>query len=163
MMQAGQEWRATAAQQDSDALLDYVEWLRTDRKTLRQALVAAESANGSSGRAGLTAWDNRAAQGGGSGGVGKFDLALAIELAGFAFETYNPPERGRWEEGTDGVKVAFMSEAFAASCYRGLLTVGAQMLPSYLVVLVYHRSIAHITPRDVIRTHAHLFLSLVML
>jgi len=157
-MQAGQEWRTIAAQQDSDAMLDYVEWLRTDRKSMRQALVAGESANGSSGRAGLTAWDNRAAQGSGSGGVGQFDLALAIELAGFAFETYNPPERGRWEEGTDGVKVAFMSEAFAASCYRGLLTVGAHILPSYyFVVLVFHRSIAHITSRDVIRTHAYLF------
>jgi len=134
-MQAGEEWRTTAAQQDSETLLDYVEWLRADRKNLRQALIAAEATSGSSGRTALTAWDNRVSQGSSGGsGVGKFDLAPAIELAGFAFETYNPPERGRWEEGTDGVKVAFMSEAFAASCYRGLLTVGVRI--TFLVVVV---------------------------
>jgi hypothetical protein len=110
------QWRAAAAKQGPEELLDYVGWLRADRQALRTAL-AADSGDG---RAALAAWDTKA---GGGLGPTRFDLALAVEMAGFAFETYNQPEGGRWEEGADGVKVAFTSDAFAASCYRGLLTV----------------------------------------
>lgn len=108
-----------AAKQDPEELLDYVGWLRADRQALRSAL-AAQSGDG---RAALPSFRGHQAAGGGAAGPKRFDLALAVEMAGFAFETYNQPEGGRWEEGADGVKVAFTSDAFAAACYRGLLTV----------------------------------------
>eukprot|EP00288_Rhodomonas_lens_P019108 CAMPEP_0177716546 /NCGR_PEP_ID=MMETSP0484_2-20121128/14565_1 /TAXON_ID=354590 /ORGANISM="Rhodomonas lens, Strain RHODO" /LENGTH=731 /DNA_ID=CAMNT_0019228579 /DNA_START=330 /DNA_END=2525 /DNA_ORIENTATION=+ len=54
-----------------------------------------------------------------------FDVDSAVLCAGFAFEAYNEPDSAdaRWERGTDGCDVAFMSEEFAQEVYAGRLTV----------------------------------------
>jgi hypothetical protein len=52
-----------------------------------------------------------------------FDYHTALLAAGFSFETYSEPKESRWERGSDGCDVAFVSDAFTASIYRGLLEV----------------------------------------
>jgi hypothetical protein len=59
-----------------------------------------------------------------------FDVEAAVLLSGFAFEAYNEPSESdaRWERGADGCHVAFMSDDFAAECYRGRLEVKLQLV-----------------------------------
>ena len=54
-----------------------------------------------------------------------FDVASALFCAGFAFDSYvEPPEdSSRWERGSKGMNVAFVSPSFTRSLYDGLLEV----------------------------------------
>eukprot|EP00667_Euglena_gracilis_P001784 EG_transcript_1785 len=52
-----------------------------------------------------------------------FDYYTALLAAGFSFETYSEPKEARWERGSGGCDVAFVSDAFTSSIYRGLLEV----------------------------------------
>mmetsp|Transcript_34102 Transcript_34102/g.78720 ORF Transcript_34102/g.78720 Transcript_34102/m.78720 type:complete len:427 (-) Transcript_34102:1636-2916(-) len=52
----------------------------------------------------------------------RFDLTTALFLSGLAFDTYNEPtSSSRWEKGSRGLNVAFMSTAYTASLYAGVL------------------------------------------
>lgn len=59
---------------------EYVGWLRLER---RRSMLASGGTNGGT-------------SGGPWGAAPRFDFALAAELAGFAFETYNEPSGARW-------------------------------------------------------------------
>lgn len=54
-----------------------------------------------------------------------FDLDVALYCAGLAFDAYvePPPESSRWERGSKGWKVAFVSPTFTRSLYSGLVQV----------------------------------------
>ncbi|XP_050216968.1 uncharacterized protein LOC126667886 [Mercurialis annua] len=53
----------------------------------------------------------------------RFDISLAVILAGFAFEAYtDPPENiGRWEVDAAGCKTIYLSEEFVREIYDGQL------------------------------------------
>ena len=54
-----------------------------------------------------------------------FSLSTALFLAGLAFDTYvePPPSSSRWERGSSGLNVAFVSNAYTRSLYRGIVEV----------------------------------------
>lgn len=56
---------------------------------------------------------------------GAFNLETALFCSGLAFDAYSepPPNSSRWERGSSGVNVAFQSNAFTRSIYKGLLQV----------------------------------------
>ena len=55
----------------------------------------------------------------------KFDLTTALFCGGLAFDAYAEPpaNSSRWERGSSGLNVAFQSQAFTRSLYRGLVEV----------------------------------------
>ena len=57
--------------------------------------------------------------------VSPFSLSTALFLAGLAFDTYvePPPSSSRWERGSSGLNVAFVSNAYTRSLYRGIVEV----------------------------------------
>ena len=53
-----------------------------------------------------------------------FDATLALWCAGLAFDAYaEPSDSSRWERGSKGTNVAFISNAYARDLYSGLLEV----------------------------------------
>ncbi len=78
---------------------------------------------------------NDAEDGGGYDGVANerrrtprqapFSLPAALFLAGLAFDSYvePPPSSSRWERGSSGLNVAFLSAAYTRSLYRGIVEV----------------------------------------
>jgi len=52
-----------------------------------------------------------------------FSFERAVLAAGFSFETYSEPANSRWERGSKGTDVAFISQTFTRSLYRGVLQV----------------------------------------
>jgi len=52
-----------------------------------------------------------------------FSLPTALFLAGLAFDAYvePPPTSSRWERGSSGVNVAFLSPAYTRSLYKGII------------------------------------------
>ena len=54
-----------------------------------------------------------------------FSLPTALFLAGLAFDAYvePPPDSSRWERGSAGLNVAFLSSAYTRSLYRGIIEV----------------------------------------
>ena len=54
-----------------------------------------------------------------------FSLPTALFLAGLAFDAYTepPPNSSRWERGSSGLNVAFLSSAYTRSLYRGIIEV----------------------------------------
>ena len=54
-----------------------------------------------------------------------FSLPTALFLAGLAFDAYvePPPNSSRWERGSSGLNVAFLSSAYTRSLYRGIIEV----------------------------------------
>jgi len=58
-------------------------------------------------------------------GNGPFDLNLALFCGGLAFDVYTEPPKNssRWERGSSGLNVAFVSPAFTRSLYKGLVEV----------------------------------------
>ena len=54
-----------------------------------------------------------------------FSLPLTLLTAGLAFDSYTepPPESSRWERGTSGLNVAFLSPSFTKTLYNGLLCI----------------------------------------
>ena len=54
-----------------------------------------------------------------------FSLPTALFLAGLAFDAYvePPPASSRWERGSGGVDVAFLSAAYTRSLYKGIVEV----------------------------------------
>jgi hypothetical protein len=54
-----------------------------------------------------------------------FNLDTALFLAGLAFDAYTepPPNSSRWERGSSGLNVAFLSTAYTRSLYKGILEV----------------------------------------
>jgi len=59
---------------------------------------------------------------------GNFDLSTALFCGGLAFDAYvePPPNSARWEKGSQGVKVAFVSNAYTRQLYKGILEVVVQ-------------------------------------
>ncbi|GKY91437.1 hypothetical protein MPSEU_000116000 [Mayamaea pseudoterrestris] len=57
-----------------------------------------------------------------------FDLSTALLCAGLAFDAYvEPPANStRWERGSKGLNVAFLSQAFTRNLYQGLVEVTLQ-------------------------------------
>ncbi|CAB9496305.1 Lipase class 3 family protein [Seminavis robusta] len=57
--------------------------------------------------------------------TGKFDLEAALFCSGLAFDSYvEPPSNSsRWERGSKGMDVAFVSNAFTRNLYKGLLQI----------------------------------------
>mmetsp|Transcript_18437 Transcript_18437/g.24348 ORF Transcript_18437/g.24348 Transcript_18437/m.24348 type:complete len:794 (-) Transcript_18437:218-2599(-) len=55
----------------------------------------------------------------------KFDLDVALFLGGVAFDAYvePPANSSRWERGSKGMNVAFLSNAFTRNLYKGLVEV----------------------------------------
>mmetsp|Transcript_3437 Transcript_3437/g.5267 ORF Transcript_3437/g.5267 Transcript_3437/m.5267 type:complete len:506 (-) Transcript_3437:862-2379(-) len=55
----------------------------------------------------------------------KFDLNTALFCGGLAFDAYvEPPQNSsRWEKGSQGMNVAFLSSSFTKNVYRGMLEV----------------------------------------
>jgi len=55
----------------------------------------------------------------------KFDLSAALFCGGLAFDAYvEPPENSsRWERGSSGVNVAFLSPSYTRQLYKGLIKV----------------------------------------
>lgn len=56
---------------------------------------------------------------------GDFDLTTALFCGGLAFDAYSEPDKNspRWEKGSSGIQVAFQSNAFTKSLYKGLLQI----------------------------------------
>jgi hypothetical protein len=54
-----------------------------------------------------------------------FSLETALFLAGLAFDAYTepPPNSSRWERGSSGLNVAFLSSAYTRSLYKGIIEV----------------------------------------
>ncbi|KAL7540939.1 hypothetical protein ACHAXR_010488 [Thalassiosira sp. AJA248-18] len=54
-----------------------------------------------------------------------FSLPTSLFLAGLAFDAYvePPPNSSRWERGSSGVNVAFLSAAYTRSLYKGILEI----------------------------------------
>ncbi len=54
-----------------------------------------------------------------------FDLNVALFCGGLAFDAYQEPpsNSSRWEKGSKGLNVAFLSQAFTKSLYKGLVEV----------------------------------------
>lgn len=54
-----------------------------------------------------------------------FDLNLALFCGGLAFDAYQEPpmNSSRWEKGSKGLNVAFLSQAFTRGLYKGMLEV----------------------------------------
>jgi len=54
-----------------------------------------------------------------------FNLDTALFLAGLAFDAYTepPPNSSRWERGSSGLNVAFLSTAYTRSLYKGIIEV----------------------------------------
>ena len=54
-----------------------------------------------------------------------FSLDTALFLAGLAFDAYTepPPNSSRWERGSSGLNVAFLSPAYTRSLYKGIVEV----------------------------------------
>lgn len=54
-----------------------------------------------------------------------FDIDTALFCAGLAFDSYvePDPDSSRWERGSKGMNVAFMSSAFTRNLYRGMVEV----------------------------------------
>ena len=59
---------------------------------------------------------------------GGFDLSTALFCGGLAFDAYvEPPSNSsRWEKGSQGLKVAFVSAAFARQLYKGVVEISVQ-------------------------------------
>jgi len=57
--------------------------------------------------------------------IGTFNLNTALFCGGLAFDAYaEPPSNSsRWERGSKGIQVAFVSQAFTRSLYKGLIEV----------------------------------------
>ena len=55
----------------------------------------------------------------------KFDLDLALFCAGLAFDSYvePPANSSRWERGSKGMNVAFVSSAFTKNLYEGMVEI----------------------------------------
>eukprot|EP00542_Grammatophora_oceanica_P009164 CAMPEP_0194042768 /NCGR_PEP_ID=MMETSP0009_2-20130614/14517_1 /TAXON_ID=210454 /ORGANISM="Grammatophora oceanica, Strain CCMP 410" /LENGTH=821 /DNA_ID=CAMNT_0038686749 /DNA_START=22 /DNA_END=2487 /DNA_ORIENTATION=+ len=55
----------------------------------------------------------------------RFNLERALFLAGTAFDSYvePPKESSRWERGSQGLNVAFLSQSFTRNIYKGLVEV----------------------------------------
>ena len=55
----------------------------------------------------------------------QFDLNLALFCGGLAFDAYQEPpmNSSRWEKGSKGLNVAFLSQAFTRGLYKGMLEV----------------------------------------
>lgn len=60
--------------------------------------------------------------------IGNFELTTALFCGGLAFDAYvEPPENSsRWEKGSQGLKVAFVSQSFTRQLYKGLVEVTVQ-------------------------------------
>ena len=60
----------------------------------------------------------------------KFDMHKALFCAGLAFDAYiePPANSSRWERGSHGMNVAFVSQAYARSLYRGLLRIQVERI-----------------------------------
>jgi len=60
-----------------------------------------------------------------SGNEGKFDVDTALFCAGLAFDSYvePDPDSSRWERGSKGMNVAFVSSAFTRNLYSGMVEV----------------------------------------
>lgn len=56
---------------------------------------------------------------------GEFDFTTAMFCAGLAFDAYAEPPKNssRWEKGSSGLQVAFLSTAFTKSLYKGLVQI----------------------------------------
>ena len=54
-----------------------------------------------------------------------FSLPTALFLAGLAFNAYTepPPDSSRWERGSSGLNVAFLSPTYTRSLYSGIVEV----------------------------------------
>lgn len=54
-----------------------------------------------------------------------FDLNLALFCGGLAFDAYQEPpmNSSRWEKGSKGLNVAFLSQAFTRGLYKGMIEV----------------------------------------
>ena len=54
-----------------------------------------------------------------------FSLQTSLFLAGLAFDAYvePPPNSSRWERGSSGVNVAFLSPAYTRSLYKGIMEI----------------------------------------
>ena len=59
---------------------------------------------------------------------GGFDLSTALFCGGLAFDAYvEPPSNSsRWEKGSQGLNVAFVSAAFARQLYKGVVEIAVQ-------------------------------------
>lgn len=59
---------------------------------------------------------------------GGFDLSMALFCGGLAFDAYvEPPSNSsRWEKGSQGLNVAFVSAAFARQLYKGVVEISVQ-------------------------------------
>lgn len=59
---------------------------------------------------------------------GKFDLSTALFCGGLAFDAYVEPAQNssRWERGSTGTKVAFVSSAYTRNLYQGILEISVQ-------------------------------------
>ena len=57
--------------------------------------------------------------------IRKFDILTALFCGGLAFDSYvePPANSSRWERGSKGLNVAFLSSAFTRNVYKGLLEV----------------------------------------
>eukprot|EP01041_Mallomonas_annulata_P008169 gene8169-16790_t len=53
----------------------------------------------------------------------KFDIATAVILAAYAFESYNEPSIGKVSKGTDGCDITFMSSDFIRSFFNGVVMI----------------------------------------
>uniref|UniRef100_A0A6U5YV40 Uncharacterized protein n=1 Tax=Guillardia theta TaxID=55529 RepID=A0A6U5YV40_GUITH len=51
----------------------------------------------------------------------KFDMSLAAVMAHYAFESYNYPVDGRWEEHLDGTRTCYLSPDIVRSLYDGII------------------------------------------
>lgn len=60
----------------------------------------------------------------------KFDMDKALFCAGLAFDAYVEPaaNSSRWERGSNGMNVAFVSQAYARSLYKGLLRIQVERI-----------------------------------
>jgi len=55
----------------------------------------------------------------------QFDLSTALFCGGLAFDAYiePPPSSARWEKGSQGLQVAFVSNAYTRQLYKGIVEV----------------------------------------
>ena len=56
----------------------------------------------------------------------RFDMSLAIQLAEYAFDSYNNPAGGRWVLHSDGARTAYLSADLIKNLYSGVLMIEVQ-------------------------------------
>jgi hypothetical protein len=92
---------------------DYDKQLEEARKTLLQSIGVGARSRMDEYAPDFSAWP-------------QFDMSLAIQLAEYAFDSYNSPAGGRWVLHPDGARTSYLSADLIKTLYSGVLMIEVQ-------------------------------------